>query len=38
MTPAEIKEQKAEETKASPPKKKAPTLLRPGEKLPDSAK
>lgn len=38
MTPAEIKEQKAEDKKASPPKKKAPTLLRPGEKLPDTAK
>jgi hypothetical protein len=38
MTPAEVKERKAEEKKTAPPKKKAPTLLRPGEKLPDSAK
>ena len=38
MTPAEIKEQKAEDKKATPPKKKAPTLMRPGEKLPDTAK
>jgi hypothetical protein len=38
MTPDEVKERKAEEKKADPPKKKAPTLLRPGEKLPDSAK
>src|SRR5579862_7102420 len=38
MTPAEAAEQKAEDKKAAPPKKKAPTLLRPGEKLPDTAK
>lgn len=38
MTPAEIKEQKAEDKKATPPKKKAPTLMRPGEKLPYTAK
>jgi len=38
MTPAEAKERKAEEQKAAPPKKKGPTLMRPGEKLPDSAK
>jgi hypothetical protein len=38
MTPAEIKAEKAEDKKATPPKKKAPTLLRPGEKLPDTAK
>lgn len=38
MTPAEVKERKAEEKKTAPPKKKAPTLMRPGEKLPDSAK
>jgi len=38
MTPDEVKERKAEEKKASPPKKKGPTLMRPGEKLPDSAK
>ena len=38
MTPAEAAEQKAEDKKTAPPKKKAPTLLRPGEKLPDSAK
>ena len=38
MTPAEVKERKAEEKKAAPPKKKGPTLMRPGEKLPDSAK
>jgi hypothetical protein len=38
MTPAEVKERKAEEKKTAPPKKKGPTLMRPGEKLPDSAK
>jgi hypothetical protein len=38
MTPAEVAEQKAEDKKAAPPKKKAPTLMRPGEKLPDTAK
>jgi hypothetical protein len=38
MTPDEVKERKAEEKKTEPPKKKAPTLLRPGEKLPDTAK
>jgi len=38
MTPAEAAEQKAEDKKAAAPKKKAPTLLRPGEKLPDTAK
>jgi len=38
MTPAEAAQQKAEDKKADPPKKKAPTLLRPGEKLPDTAK
>jgi hypothetical protein len=38
MTPDEVKERKAEEKKTAPPKKKAPTLMRPGEKLPDSAK
>lgn len=38
MTPAEVKERKADEKKAAPPKKKGPTLMRPGEKLPDSAK
>jgi len=38
MTPAEIKERKAEEKKTAPPTKKRPTLMRPGEKLPDSAK
>jgi hypothetical protein len=38
MTPAEAAEQKADDKKAAPPKKKAPTLLRPGEKLPDTAK
>lgn len=38
MTPAEIKQQKADDKKANPPKKKAPTLLRPGETLPDTAK
>ncbi len=38
MTPAEVAEQKTEDKKAAPPKKKAPTLLRPGEKLPDPAK
>ena len=38
MTPAEVAEQKAENKKTAPPKKKAPTLLRPGEKLPDTAK
>lgn len=38
MTPAEVAEQKADNKKAAPPKKKAPTLLRPGEKLPESAK
>ncbi|MEO8049651.1 MAG: hypothetical protein ABI833_04475 [Acidobacteriota bacterium] len=38
MTPAEAAERKAEAKKASPPKKKAPTLMRPGEKLGDSAK
>jgi hypothetical protein len=38
MTPAEAAEQKAEDKKAAPPKKKAPTLLRPGETLPDTAK
>jgi hypothetical protein len=35
MTPAELAERKAEDKKTSPPKKKAPTLMRPGEKLPD---
>jgi hypothetical protein len=38
MTPAEAADRKAEDKKAAPPKKKAPTLLRPGEKLPDTAK
>jgi hypothetical protein len=38
MTPAEAAEQKAADKKADPPKKKAPTLLRPGEKLPDPTK
>ena len=38
MTPAEAKERKAEEKKTAPPKKKGPTLMRPGEKLPDTAK
>jgi hypothetical protein len=38
MTPAEAKERKAEEKKAAAPKKKGPTLMRPGEKLPDTAK
>jgi hypothetical protein len=38
MTPAEVKERKAEEKKTAPTKKKGPTLMRPGEKLPDSAK
>ncbi len=38
MTPAEAAERKAEDKKAAPPKKKAPTLMRPGEKLPDTAK
>jgi hypothetical protein len=38
MTPAEVKERKAEEKKTAPPKKKGPTLMRPGEKLPDTAK
>jgi len=38
MTPDEVKERKAEEKKTAPPKKKGPTLMRPGEKLPDSAK
>jgi hypothetical protein len=38
MTPAEVKERKAEAKKTAPPKRKAPTLMRPGEKLPDSAK
>jgi hypothetical protein len=38
MTPAEAAEQKAEDKKAAPPKKKAPTLLRPGETLPDTTK
>jgi MarR-like DNA-binding transcriptional regulator SgrR of sgrS sRNA len=38
MTPAEVAEQKAEAKKTDPPKRKAPTLLRPGEKLPDTAK
>ncbi len=38
MTPAEAADRKAEEKKAAPPKRKAPTLLRPGETLPDTAK
>jgi len=38
MTPDEVKERKAEEKKSAPPKKKGPTLMRPGERLPDSAK
>jgi hypothetical protein len=38
ITPAEAADRKAEDKKAAPPKKKAPTLLRPGEKLPDTAK
>ena len=38
MTPDEVKERKAEDKKTAPPKKKGPTLMRPGEKLPDSAK
>jgi hypothetical protein len=38
MTPAEVKERKAEDKKADPPKRKGPTLMRPGEKLPASAK
>jgi hypothetical protein len=38
MTPDEVKERKAEEKKTAPTKKKGPTLMRPGEKLPDSAK
>jgi hypothetical protein len=38
MTPAEAADRKAEDKKAAPPKKKAPTLMRPGEKLPDTAK
>ena len=38
MTPDEVKARKAEENKTAPPKKKGPTLMRPGEKLPDSAK
>lgn len=38
MTPAEAADRKAEDKKASPPKKKAPTLMRPGEKLPDTTK
>jgi hypothetical protein len=35
MTPEERKEKKAEEAKAEKEKKKAPTLLRPGEKIKD---
>jgi hypothetical protein len=38
MTPDEVKERKAEEKKTAPPKKKGPTLMRPGEKLPDTTK
>jgi hypothetical protein len=38
MTPTEAADRKAEDKKAAPPKKKAPTLMRPGEKLPDTAK
>jgi hypothetical protein len=37
MTPAEVAERKAEDKKSDPPKRKPPTLLRPGEKLPDTA-
>ena len=32
MTPAEVAERKSDQKKADPPKKKAPTLRRPGEK------
>src|SRR5262249_18465208 len=35
LTPDEVKAQKAEEQKNAPPKRKAPTLLRPGEKPPN---
>jgi hypothetical protein len=38
MTPAEAADRKTEDKKAAPPKKKAPTLMRPGEKLPDTSK
>ena len=35
MTPAEAAERKADDKKDAKPARKAPTLLRPGEKLPD---
>jgi len=35
MTPAEAAERKAEEKKDAKPTRKPPTLMRPGEKLPD---
>jgi len=38
MTPADVAEKKAEEKKTGPPKRKAPTLRRPGETLPGTAK
>lgn len=38
MTPAEAAEKKAEEKKAAPPARKAPTLRRPGETLPNANK
>lgn len=38
MTPDEVKERKAEEKKTAPPKKKGPTLMRPGERPPDTTK
>jgi len=38
MTPAEVADRKAEDKKTDPPKRKPPTLLRPGETLPDTAK
>jgi hypothetical protein len=38
MTPAEAADRKTEDKKAAPPKKKGPTLMRPGEKLPDTTK
>ena len=35
MTPAEAADRKAEDKKTAKPTRKAPTLMRPGEKLPD---